>query len=130
MEDWEKNDVLQALNKLLRKEFCYLFPNEGILFNAEFLEPQRLVMVYPLPVEIRRNFPEEYKSQNHLLGPFQLIFSLTNDDSYTDSLLSDDKPSYDLTFCLNAYNGKVLKEDISSLIFDPESREIQVSNWQ
>jgi len=34
MEDWEKTDVFQALNKVLQKEFCHLFQNEGLIFNA------------------------------------------------------------------------------------------------
>ncbi len=40
MEDWEKTDVFQALNKVLQKEFCHLFQNEGLVFNAESMLDQ------------------------------------------------------------------------------------------
>jgi len=123
MEDWEKSDVFQSLNKLLLRQFPNLFRNEGLVFNAEFYSGD-LAMVYPLPLDQNTS---KLDNLNLLLGPFQLIFSLKNDTSSNDNLVSDDKSSYDLTFRLNTYHGKVLKEDISSLIFDPESREIQMS---
>ena len=123
MDDWEKSDVFQALNKLLQKEFCNLFRNEGIIFSSEFHD-EDLVLVYSLPFD--RNLIIQTRL-SLLLGPFQIIFSLRRDNSLTDSLITDVKVSYELTFRLSCYNGKVIKEDFSSLIYDPESREIQMS---
>lgn len=123
MDDWEKSDVFQSLNKLLQKDFCSLFRNEGIIFSSEF-QDEDLVLVYSLPFD--RNFVIQTRL-SLLLGPFQIIFSLRRDNSITDSLIADVKVSYELTFRLSTYSGKVLKENLSSLIYDPESREIQMS---
>ena len=51
MEDWEKTDVFQALNKVLQKEFCHLFQNEGLVFNAESMLDQVNIMIYIITTE-------------------------------------------------------------------------------
>jgi hypothetical protein len=47
LEDWEKTDVFQALNKVLQKEFCHLFQNEGLVFNAESMLDQVTLLSQP-----------------------------------------------------------------------------------
>ena len=122
-EEWEKGDVLQSLNKLLQKEFGNLFRTDGLIFSSEFCG-RDVVLVFSIPTD---RMSESRGPSELLFGPFQIVFSLKSDDSTTDTLISDEKLNYLLTFRLMTYHGKVLSEDVSSLIFDPETRLIQVS---
>jgi hypothetical protein len=88
MEEWEKSDVFQSLNKLLTKEFPSLFRNDGFVINGSHDDDgdDDLSLVFCLPVDQNCDF---HAQLNLILGPFQITFSLKMDITSADILISD-----------------------------------------